>query len=148
MNARELSSVLADSSQAGAYFVDARDRAALLEAARALDFNIHCIDLHDVHDKPHALRRIAEVLAFPDGFGANWDALADSLNDLSWLPEGGHLLLCEHGNHWREDEPEAFATFIDIAQEAAERWAADGVAFWTLLPLPSIELAMLEQDPP
>lgn len=150
MTAVELTALLADPQQAGAYFVDAHDRSALLEAARSLGMDVRCIDLHDVHDKPAALARIADVLEFPDGFGGNWDALADSLNDLSWLPEssarGGHLLLCEHGNHWRDEQPEEFATFVDIAQEAAERWAEDGIALWTLLPLPSVELDALDAD--
>lgn len=144
MTVVELSALLADPSHAGAYFVDARDRAALLEAARALEMTVHCIDLQGIRDKPAALRRIAEVLSFPDGFGQNWDALADSLNDLSWLADGDRLLLCEHANQWREADPEQFATFVDIAQEAAERWAEDDVALWTLLPLPSVELEVMD----
>lgn len=143
MTAMELTALLADLQQAGAWFIDTRDRSALLEAARQLEFRIHKIDLHDVHDKPQALQRIADVLSFPDTFGHNWDALADALNDLSWLDPGPRLLLFEHGNHWRDEQPDQFETLIDIAQHAAESWAEDGIAMWSFVSLPSIELGWM-----
>jgi hypothetical protein len=37
----------------------------------------------------------AEALAFPGWIGHSWEALADGLADLSWLPAHGHVLLWE-----------------------------------------------------
>lgn len=34
----------------------------------------------------------ATALEFPGWYGRNWDALADCLRDLSWLPADGYLL--------------------------------------------------------
>ena len=52
--------------------------------------------LENAGDKAALLREIAAALEFPGGFGANWDALADSLGDLSWLSAPGYLLLLDH----------------------------------------------------
>ncbi|PSL56632.1 barstar (barnase inhibitor) [Saccharothrix carnea] len=48
--------------------------------------------------KKDAIGAIAEALSFPDWFGHNLDALYDCLTDLSWLPEGEHVLEWEGGN--------------------------------------------------
>lgn len=47
--------------------------------------------------KTEALAAIAEALEFPDWYGHNLDALYDCLTDLSWLPEGEHVLVWERG---------------------------------------------------
>jgi len=144
MNAVDLRSLLADPAQAGAYFVDARDSEAMAEAGTALDFEVARIDLAGCADKADALFRFAGALRFPDWFGGNWDALADALGDLSWLPADGYLLLIEHAGPWREADGDDFATLLDILNEAAAGWALRNVAFWALLPLPAEQLAALE----
>ena len=135
--------VLADPAQGGAYFVDARDNDSLIEAARALDFSVTRIDLSGCRDKDTALDRIAQALRFPEWFGANFDALADSLGDLSWLPADGYLLLLEQTDDWRQADDENFATLLDILNEAAVRWGEYGIPFWALLPLPEEQLGKL-----
>lgn len=133
----ELGALLADASQAAAYFVDIRDRAALVDAANALDFNVAAANLVAADDKAGLLDAIAEALAFPDTFGGNWDALADSLGDLSWLPAPGHVLLLDHCTELRDAEPDDFATLLEILDEAAATHARAGVPFWALLPVAS-----------
>ncbi|GAA1282315.1 barstar family protein [Saccharothrix xinjiangensis] len=49
-------------------------------------------------DRRDAIAAIAEAMGFPDWFGHNLDALYDSLTDLSWLPEGEHVLVWEGGD--------------------------------------------------
>ena len=143
MNAVDLCAVLADPGQAGAYFVDAGDSEALVEAAGTLDYQVRRIDLAGCRDKACALDLIAEALRFPDWVGDNWDALADALNDLSWLPANGYLLLLEHASEWRGHAGADFEVLLDILDQAATPWAEQGTAFWSLLPLPSEELAAL-----
>ena len=133
----ELGALLADASQAAAYFVDVRDRAALVEAANALEFHVAAANLESAGDKAALLREIAAALEFPGGFGANWDALADSLGDLSWLSAPGYLLLLDHCADLREAAPADFATLIEILDEAARAHAGQGVPFWAVLPLAS-----------
>ncbi len=134
----ELGALLADASQAGSYFVDPRDRAALVEAATMLDFAVVAINLDNARDKPSLLDAMAEGLLFPDWFGGNWDALADCLGDLSWLPAThGLLLLLDHCGDLRDRAPEDFATLLDILDEAARQHAAAGVPVWALFPVVS-----------
>lgn len=133
----ELGAMLADASQAAAYFVDIRDRAALVEAANALDFTVAAANLGSADDKDALLAAISAALRFPPGFGGNWDALSDSLGDLSWLPAPGYLLLLDHCADLRDAAPDDFATLLEILDEAAAIHARAGVPFWALLPLPS-----------
>lgn len=42
------------------------------------------INGNTARDKASFMDTIAEALNFPDYFGANWDAFAECLNDLSW----------------------------------------------------------------
>lgn len=143
MNAVELRALLAEPGQAGAYFVDAGDSDALVEAAETLDYEVLRIDLSGCRDKAGVLDLIAEALQFPDWVGDNWDALADALNDLSWLPANGYLLLLEHADAWREHAGADFDVLLDILDHAATPWAEQGTAFWSLLPLPAEQLAAL-----
>jgi hypothetical protein len=143
MMAVDVREVLADPAQSGAYFVDARESDALAEAARALDFTVKHIDLSGCADKDSVLRRFAEALAFPAWFGGNFDALADSLVDLSWLRADGYLFLIEQSDAWRQADDENFATLLDILNEAAAVWGERNVPFWTLMPLPQAQLEKL-----
>ena len=102
------------------------------------------IDLAGCVDKARALELIGEALQFPDWVGDNWDALADALNDLSWLPANGYLLLLEHASAWRERAGDDFEVLLDILNEAATTWAEQDIAFWTLLPLPTAEFAAMD----
>ena len=144
MSVIDLRALLADTSQCGAYFVDARDREAIVEAANALGFAVAHIDLHACRDKAEVLAQFALALRFPEWFGGNWDALADCLDDLSWWPAEGYVLVLEHAGAWRDAAADDFGTLLDILNDSARNWASDGVAFWALLPLPTAELGNIE----
>lgn len=133
-DALQLRAMLADPTICGVYTVaDGVDNDAL-EAARALDFAGIAIDFDGCAGKDDAIARVGTALHFPDWFGGNWDALADSLADLSWLPAPGYVLLLERIDAWRESDPAAFETLTTILEDASARWAADRVPFWVLLP--------------
>lgn len=141
--ALDVREVLADPAQGGAYFVDARENESLADAARALDFRVANVDLAGCADKDAVLRRFAQALQFPEWFGGNFDALADSLGDLSWLRADGYLLLIEHTDAWRLADDDNFATLLDILNEAAVVWGDQGVPFWSLMMLPQEQLDKL-----
>lgn len=146
MNATvELRALLADATQCGAYFVDLRDRAAMVEVASLLEFALVAIDFKGCVDKADALERFAQALKFPEWFGDNWDALADCLGDLSWWPAPGYVLLLDHVDDWREHARADCDTAIDILNQAAAGWAAQRMALWALMPLPANVLAQIEQ---
>lgn len=131
----ELEPLLADAANGGAYVIDVDDRTAMAEIGCAMGLRVIAIDLAGCTTKHEVLGRFADALAFPAWFGDNWDALADCLVDLSWLPPGGYMLLIDHAARWREASPEEFTTLTGIVDESAARWAADGIAFWALVPL-------------
>lgn len=147
MSATDLRSILADPAHSGAYFIDARDTEAMAQAGAALDYAVVRVDLADCADKDMLMQRFAAAGRFPEWFGGNWDALADTLVDLSWLPAPGYLLLVEHAGAWRDAHGEDFDTLLDILNEAAFRWAEEKTAFWALLPFPTEQLAALEGEP-
>ena len=140
----DVRALLVEPDQARAFFIDAADTAAMIDAAASLDYAIARVDLAGCRDKSDALARIGTALSFPGWFGANWDALADCLGDLSWLLAPGYLLMIENGGTWRAAEGAEFDTLLSILNEAALEWRERNVAFWALLPLPSDELARLE----
>jgi hypothetical protein len=135
MTAVDVRKVLTDPSQGGAYFVDAQDAQDLADAAGGLQFAVARIELGGCRDKATALAAIARGLRFPDWFGANFDALADSLGDMSWLPARGYLLLLEHADAWREADDDNFAMLLDVLNEAAASWGDQGTPFWAVFPL-------------
>ena len=145
MNDIELGTLLADPSQAGAYFVDVRDREALVEAGGTLQFTVLPVDLRACADADTAMCEIADVLRFPDWFGENLDALADCLGDLSWLPSEGYVLVLENTADWRAQESDTFDTVLEILNQTAQRWAENRVPFWAFLPVSTRDLAVINE---
>ncbi|GAB3387367.1 barstar family protein [Lysobacter fragariae] len=135
--------LLADATQAGAYFVELHDTDAMAEAASGLDFKVLRVALAGVNGKDDVLQAIAQALEFPEWFGGNFDALADCLGDLSWLPGAGYLVLFDGVDGWRDADDENFATLLDVLNEAAVSWSERDVPFWSLLPLPAEQLGAL-----
>lgn len=130
----EPGTLLANPARAGICFVDAADRAAMVEAANALDFKVVAVDLASATGKRALIDAIAAALEFPSTFGHNWDALADSLGDLSWLPASGYMLLLDHTQGLREAAPDDFDTLLEILEDVTRAQAAVGTPLWTLLP--------------
>jgi hypothetical protein len=143
MTAVDVRHVLTDPTQGGAYFVDAQDAHELAEVAGGLDFAVARIELDGCQDKSSALAAIARGLRFPEWFGANFDALADSLGDMSWLPAKGYLLLLEHADAWREADDDNFAMLLDVLNEAAASWGDQGKPFWAVFPLQAEHVSQL-----
>ena len=128
--------MLGDPANSGVYRVAAQDLDTLAALARDEGLRICRIDLRGCRDKRTLLLRLSAQLDFPPGFGRNWDALSDALRDLSWLPARGYALLLEDAADLQAAAPDNFATLLDILDEAAQRWAGDGVPFVCLLGLP------------
>lgn len=125
--------LLSDPARAGTCFADAGERAALAEAAAALGFAVVIVDLGQTGDKHALLDALAAALDFPPGFGRNWDALADGLGDLSWLPAPGYVLLLDNGSGLRRSAPGDFDVLLEILADATRAHAGAGVPFWAVL---------------
>ncbi|MGC2048199.1 MAG: barstar family protein [Gallionella sp.] len=79
-------------------------------------------DLKGIKGKQNLLDALASAVGFPPGFGANWDALADALCDLSWQQSAGYVLLMRNAS----DTLGLSANDREIAEEIF----SDTVVYW------------------
>ena len=126
---------LDDAQRAGVFFVTGDDLDTLTAAAQDAGLLVRRIDLLGCSDKRTLLLRMALALDFPATAGHNWDALSDSLRDLSWLPARGHALLFDGAGEMRDADEESFDTLLSILDEASADWAGRGQPFWAFLAL-------------
>ncbi|TAN00879.1 MAG: barnase inhibitor [Rhodanobacteraceae bacterium] len=127
----------ADAQQNGAYVVGETDLDTLNAAAHDEGHLVRRISLAGCRDKADLLQRIAKALAFPQSFGTNWDALADCLGDLEWLPNaGGYAWLFDHAEDLRDARESDFDTLCDILDGACARWKDRGAPCFAFLALP------------
>jgi len=91
------------------------------------------VDLARVHGKQDLLRAFAEALDFPSHFGANWDALEDSLEDSDNLPGAGQIIHLRGADAARRALGEEWGTLLDILGEASTYWKGRGKPFVVLV---------------
>jgi hypothetical protein len=130
---------LNDAKRSGVYRAVRPDEA--VDAARGTRLDLVRVDLAGAADKSALLARLAEVLAFPEWFGGNWDALEDCLADLSWRVGAGHVLVLERPGELPVDD---LGVLIDILQSAADHWAGRGRPFFAVFVDPDGVLALPE----
>lgn len=118
----------------GAYWVSEGVGADEVERmARAARLAFFRVDGRAAAGKRALLDALASALRFPATFGRNWDALADCLGDLSWLPPGGLVLLWDGADALAGAAPADFATALEVLGEAATDWAAQGRPVFVLV---------------
>lgn len=108
----------------GVYRLTSRVRpTTLAPAAEAAGWRFSCLDGKQIASKRELLAACAGALSFPPHFGYNWDALADSLRDLSWAPAAsGYLLLYDAAGRYAAAHPAEFGTLLDIFHDAVASW--------------------------
>lgn len=132
--------LLRDLDRANVYRADDDTARALFQAGPAAGFNVYRIDL-SLARTTHELHRIlGKALHFPDWYGANWDALADSLTDMSWNEADGYLVILQRTEILLNNDPEAYATLMALLKETVAAWREQNVAFWVLFVGDSPEL--------
>lgn len=100
-----------------------------------------------ITDKQTFLSQAGAALRFPAYYGQNWDAFEEMINDLSWLPAAGYLIVYSQVHRFAAAQPSAWATARDILQSAVDNWHAEGIPFavllrqtgWTNLDLPRLD---------
>lgn len=131
---------LHDINNAGVYAVGNDDVGPLSAAMRDAGLRVATIDLAGCHDKRTLLMRMAAQLDFPSGFGGNWDALLDSLRDLSWLKATGHALFFSDADDLQADAEKDFNTLLDVLSDASEAWNSQNVPFWAFVALNDVDV--------
>jgi RNAse (barnase) inhibitor barstar len=124
--------LLRDSSRAGVYR-SAIDSAEIGAAAAASGLRTTRIDLRRTRRKAELMTAFARAFEFPAHFGGNWDALSDSLADLSWLPGKGWLLMLVNGKPFAERCSSDWDTLLEILQAAADAWREQQIGFWVIV---------------
>lgn len=117
---------LQDPAKSGVY--RAGSGAALQEAMREAPATLS-FERIGLNPKDRLMRDLAAALAFPDWFGANWDALEDFLCDLSWRPARGHVLVFDNPGAMPGDD---LGVLIDVLRSAAEFWTGQGRPFFAV----------------
>lgn len=127
-----LGALLSDSGRAGVFQLD-RDAWEIAAGAGAADLVCLRIDIGHAHDKADFLEHIARAMGFPQWFGRNWDALADCLKDLSWLPGKGWVVVLEKSKHFGAGHRHEFEQAMELMAEIADYWRGQDKPFWTLI---------------
>ena len=91
----------------GIYVYTSRARPDTFAKALARkDWRSFHLDGQHIRDKRAFLNAAAQAMSFPAYFGHNWDALEECLNDLSWAPAVGHVLLYDDVARFATAEPQ------------------------------------------
>ena len=106
---------------------------ALKLAASAAKLKCHVVDLHGVGGKGPLMDALEKGLKLPEHFGANWDALADCLEDDEWLGNHGMAIVLKHANAYRKSYRVDWETLADILSEASEYWQERHKPFWVFV---------------
>lgn len=136
MNAHGFDLDLTRPSQSGVYFVGVNDLDRLARAASRDELHVCRTDLAGCRDKDELLRRLAGSLRLPATFGHNWDALADCLRDLGWMPAWGYVLLFEHADELRQADSAAYNIMLGILDDAATFGSEHDMPWFAFLALP------------
>ena len=98
--------------------------------ARAADQRFVLADLSGCKDKPSAMRMLGHAFGLPGWFGANLDALYDSLTDEETWPVGrGAVIVLDalpYTERFAVDERDAL---LDVFRDVGEHYAAAGIPF-------------------
>lgn len=86
--------------------------------------------------KAELLTQLAESACFPPHFGHNWDAAADCLQDLSWLPAAGYVVVGNNAGGFAASQPNLSEVLLDVLLETVDHWVRFGTNFHVLWEAP------------
>ncbi|WP_078892618.1 barstar family protein [Streptomyces sp. NRRL F-2580] len=103
--------------------LDPQPLAPALAAADAAGWTTVRLDLDGVLGKAELMRRCGVALRLPEWVGGNWDALADAMRDLSWLPQAaGRLVAVTSWRGYAAARPGEWETLVEVLEEAVDFW--------------------------
>jgi len=120
-----LAARLVEPSRAAVWFAE-NDAERGLTQAESSGVSVFRAKLPEPLTKESLLDAVAGVLAFPDYFGRNWDALDECLRDLTWLEASGIVLVLEGSRTAWQATPEPLGRLISCWLLAAEAWSEEG----------------------
>jgi hypothetical protein len=123
-----------DRYQPGLFVIDSPSMARQIATeAEAAGLVVARIEGSAVTTKVEFLSTAAGALSFPGYFGQNWDAFADCIGDLGWLPGPGYVFLFEHFDQFAATDPRNWGVALTILRRAAAGWASTGTPMYIFL---------------
>jgi len=118
-----LDDVLAGTREPGVYRTRSRRGTRPRDVSR-FGWRTYVLDGRRIGSKLELLDACQVAFDFPEWFGRNWDALADSLRDLSWAAvDAGRLVRWTDAAALATSDPPAFGTALDVFRDACAFWA-------------------------
>lgn len=130
----KIKAVLSQAHAPGVYRF--RSRVAPATLRRALEkagWRLFYLDGREIHDKASFLQAGAAAMEFPAYFRPNWDAFEECVNDLSWAPAQGYVILFDHAGRFELSAPRDWATAMDIFEDAVASWRSAGTPMYVLV---------------
>jgi RNAse (barnase) inhibitor barstar len=110
-----LAALLAGHRKPGIYrWSSALDVAHIRRAVEHARWRFVSLDSWQIEDKKAFLEATKDVMGFPDDFGHNFDALADSLNDVTHPDGEGVLVLWDGWGPFARADRKAFDVAVDV----------------------------------
>ncbi|MFS2189218.1 barstar family protein [Mucilaginibacter sp. Mucisp84] len=93
-----------------------------------------------VEGEGELLKKLSEVLKFPDYFGGNWNAVYDCLCDFHWIEKKGVVLVHNVMPMLTEEKLKAY---IEVLHDATKSWGIDEAHYFKVM-LPVKSMPFLE----
>ena len=135
--------LLAQTDDAGVYFLPEADVDELLEAAAVNTFPCLRVNLRGCQGREDLMLRLAGVLALPPHRLEEWSALPRAIAEFSPAGAPGLVLLLEHSELLREHAREEFKLAMEALQAASAEWAKQDRPLWSFLVVDEATFAAL-----
>jgi len=101
------------------HVVPAADETTLRATLSAAGFHLVTVAGRAITNEATLLDEMARAFAFPEGFGGNWDALADALGDLASRPDPRLALLWVDADATLAADLQAFLSAVLLLDRTA-----------------------------
>ena len=135
--------LLAQTAEAGVYFLPDADVDELLEAAAVNTFPCVRVNLRGCADRADLMLRLAGVLALPPHRLEDWAELPRAIAEAAPSGAPGLVLLVEHSEELRAHSREEFKLAMEALQAASAEWARAGRPLWSFIVLEETEFDAL-----
>jgi len=136
--------LLAQTADAGVYFLPDADVDELLEAAAVNTFPCVRANLGGCRDRADLMLRLAGVLALPPHRLEDWAELPRAIAEGTPADAPGLVLLVEHSEDLRARSREEFKRAMEALQAASADWARQGRPLWSFIVLDEAEFDALD----
>ena len=135
--------LLAQTADAGVYFLPDADVEELLEAAAVNMFPCVRVNLGGCRERADLMLRLAGVLALPPHRLEDWAALPRAIAEAAPSGAPGLVLLIEHSEELRAQSREEFKAAMEALQAASAEWARAARPLWSFIVVEEAEFESL-----